>query len=102
MANTIHFSKLMEQSDDIFELVLLASKRAKQINALRMAKYPLPTISRRTEEEDYEETPPEYSVDWDGMEKATTLGLNELLGGNVNFKRVVVEKKVVAPETEEL
>ena len=102
MANTIHISKLMEQSDDIFELVLLASKRAKQINALRMAKYPLPTISRRTEEEDYEETPPEYSVDWDGMEKATTIGLNELLEGEVNFKRVNIDKKEKSSETEEL
>ena len=100
MANTIHISKLMKQSDDIFELVLLASKRAKQINALRMAKYPLPTISKRTEEEDYEETPPEYSVDWDGMEKATTIGLNELLDGQIIYKRVVAEKKEVTPETD--
>ena len=101
MANTIHISKLMKQSDDIFELVLLAAKRAKQINALRMAKYPLPTISRRSDEEDYEETPPEYSVDWDSMEKATTLGLNELLEGQVNYKRVSTEKKEVTPETDE-
>ncbi|MBN2279011.1 MAG: DNA-directed RNA polymerase subunit omega [Candidatus Marinimicrobia bacterium] len=87
MASTIHFKKLMQQSNDLFELVLLASKRAKQINALRMAKYPLPTISKRTEEEDYEETPQEYSIDWDGLEKPTTIGLNELLEGKVNFKR---------------
>lgn len=92
----------MQQSDDIFELVLLSAKRARQINALRMAKYPLPTISKRTEEEDYEETPPEYSVDWDGMEKATTLGLNELLEGDVNFRRESIKDEGPAPEAEEL
>jgi DNA-directed RNA polymerase omega subunit len=102
MASTIHFSKLMSQSDDIFELVLLAAKRAKQINALRMAKYPLPTISKRTEEEDYEETPKEYSLDWDAMEKATTLGLNELVEGKVIFKRASLDSNEKQPETEEL
>lgn len=102
MANTIHFSKLMQQSDDIFELVLLASKRARQINALRMAKYPLPTISKRTEEEDYEETPKEYSIDWDSLEKPSTLGLDELLAANVNFKRVKLEDDTQPVETEEL
>ncbi|SRR6056297_1574359 len=91
MADTIHFSKLMNQSEDIFELALLAARRAKQINALRMAKYPLPTISKRTEEEDYEETPKEYSVDWDKMEKPTTIGLNQLLEGEVIFKRAELE-----------
>ena len=101
MASTIHFSKLMQQSDDIFELVLLAAKRAKQINALRMAKYPLPTISRRTEEEDYEETPKEYAIDWDSLEKPSTLGLNELLEGKVNFKRVSLESNEKPSETEE-
>jgi DNA-directed RNA polymerase omega subunit len=101
MGNTIHFSKLMQQSDDIFELVLLAAKRAKQINALRMAKYPLPTISKRTEEEDYEETPKEYSIDWDSLEKPATLGLQELLKGNVNFKRTSIEDDKPA-EIEEL
>ncbi len=102
MATTIHFSKLMQESDDVFELVLLAAKRAKQINALRMAKYPLPTISKRTEEEDYEETPKEYSIDWDSLEKPATIGLNELLNADVKFKRAVIEEKPKTVETEEL
>ncbi len=88
MADTVHFSKLMQQSEDIFEVVLLAAKRAKQINALRMAKHPLPTINKRNDEEDFDETPVESNVDWDKMEKPTTLGINELLEGNVKFKRV--------------
>ena len=97
MADTIHFSKLMQQSDDIFELVLLAAKRARQINALRMAKYPLPTINKRTEDDDYEETPKEYSIDWDSLEKPSTLGLNELLESKVDFKRAKVEEENKLP-----
>ncbi len=102
MATTLHFSKLMQQSDDVFELVLLAAKRAKQINALRMAKYPLPTISKRTEEDDFEETPNEYSINWDSLEKPATLGINEVLNASVNFKRTSLNENEKPVETEEL
>jgi len=68
MADTLHFSKLNKQSEDIFEVVLVAAKRAKQINALRMATYPLPVIGRKGEE-DFEETPEEYDVEWDKLKK---------------------------------
>jgi DNA-directed RNA polymerase omega subunit len=88
MADTLPFSKLTKNSDDIFELVVAAAKRARQINALRMAQFPLPTLNEE-EEETFDETPQEEdSTDWDGMEKPTTMALNELLDTKINYEYV--------------
>ncbi len=84
MAKTLHFNKLTQQSEDLFKLVVIGAKRAKQINALRTAKYPLPTAGK--EEETFEETPPEEYVDWDGMKKPVSMALDELMEGDINFR----------------
>ncbi len=86
MIETIPFSKLEKRSGDLFELVVAAAKRTRQINSLRIAKNPLPTLNE-DEEETFEETPEEEEiVDWDKVEKPTTLALNEMLCGNLNYR----------------
>lgn len=86
MSETLPLDKLRKQSNDIFEQVIAAARRAKQINALRIAKYPLPTVGADNEE-NFDETPEEdESIDWDETEKPTTIALNELLDGKINYR----------------
>ncbi|MFA4838084.1 MAG: DNA-directed RNA polymerase subunit omega [Candidatus Neomarinimicrobiota bacterium] len=98
MTETIPFSKLREQSEDTFELVVAASKRAGQINNLRTAKYPLPTLTE-DQEETFEETPEEEEmVNWDKMEKPVTSAVNEMLAGKVSYRYREEAKETVAEE----
>jgi len=90
MAKTLHFNKLTQQSEDLFKLIVIGAKRAKQINALRTAKYPLPTAGK--EEETFEETPQEEYVDWDGMRKPATLALEELMENKIDFRETTLEE----------
>jgi DNA-directed RNA polymerase omega subunit len=86
MSETLPLDELRKQSSDIFEQVIIAARRAKQINALRMAKYPLPTVGTDNEES-FDETPEEdETTNWDEIEKPTTLALNELLEGKINYR----------------
>jgi len=48
MTRTLDFSKLTEKTDDLYELIVAASKRARQIAALRIARDPLPTLGEGT------------------------------------------------------
>jgi len=70
-----------EQSGDIFKLCIVASRRARQINKLRMNKYPMPN-------EDQEEivNVEKEEVDWDSMEKPTTLAINEVREGRADYE----------------
>ena len=82
---TIPFAKLIKQSNDFFELVVAAAKRARQINQLRVTKYPLPTLTE--EEETFEETPEEEdTIEWEKMGKVSTLALHEMLDGKINYR----------------
>ncbi|PIS28973.1 MAG: DNA-directed RNA polymerase subunit omega [Candidatus Marinimicrobia bacterium CG08_land_8_20_14_0_20_45_22] len=98
MTETIPFSKLREQSEDTFELVVAASKRSVQINNLRAAKYPLPTLTE-DQEETFEETPEEEeSINWDKMDKPVTAAVNEMLAGKVNYHYTEEIKETTAEE----
>ncbi len=87
MTKTLPFSKLSSKDNDLFELVVVTARRARQINALRMAKYPLPTIGE-DQEETFEETPPEIidEPNWDEFEKPTTVAINEMLEGKISYR----------------
>lgn len=92
MTSTLDFSKLTRKSDDIYELVVAASKRARQIAALRIARDPLPTLGEG-EEETFEVTPEEIDDrDWDSVEKPTTAALNELIAGKLEYRYASVSK----------
>ncbi len=100
MTETIPFSKLREQSEDTFELIVASSKRAGQINDLRMAKYPLPTLTE-DQEETFDETPEEEElVNWDKMVKPVTSAVNEMLAGKVDYHYTEEVKETVAEETD--
>ena len=75
--------KLNEKSEDIYKLCLVAAKRAKQINKLRIAKYPMPETREDQEETVFIE---EEDVNWEDMEKPTTLALEELIEGRTEFE----------------
>lgn len=95
MTKTIPFDKLKDKGQDLFELVIVTARRARQINALRNAKYPMPSISELDEEEavnDEEFNEP----DWDKIDKPTTLALKEALEGKINYRYAVKEEQ--APE----
>ncbi|HPC35584.1 MAG TPA: DNA-directed RNA polymerase subunit omega [Candidatus Marinimicrobia bacterium] len=94
MTETLPFDKLTRKSDDIFELVIVAARRARQINSLRMAQYPLPTMIEE-QEETFEETPPEITDDqnWDELEKPTTLAINEILEDQINYRYMTPEEE---------
>ncbi|MCF7886324.1 MAG: DNA-directed RNA polymerase subunit omega [Candidatus Marinimicrobia bacterium] len=79
----ISLDKLNQQSDDIYKLCLVAAKRAKQINKLRIAKYPMPDAREEQDEIIFLE---EDEVNWDEMEKPTTIALNEVVEGESEFE----------------
>jgi len=86
MADTLDISKLTNQTEDLFELVVAASKRSRQVNALRIARDPLPSLSE-DQEETFDETPDEEELkDWDKIEKPTTVALNEMLNSNLDYR----------------
>lgn len=98
MSETIPFSKLREQSEDTFELIVAMSKRAIQINSLRMAKYPLPMMIE-DQEETFEETPEEEEVlDWDNVEKPVTTAINEIINGKLNYHYAETTEEKVTEE----
>ncbi|MGC9363934.1 MAG: DNA-directed RNA polymerase subunit omega [Fidelibacterota bacterium] len=93
MTTTLDFSKLTKKSDDIFELVVAASKRARQIAALRIARDPLPTMTEG-EEETFEVSPEEVDErDWDSVDKPVTTALNELLADKLEYRYASVSQK---------
>jgi len=86
MADTLDISKLTNQTEDLFELVVAASKRSRQVNALRIARDPLPSLSE-DQEETFDETPDEEELkDWDKIEKPTTVALNEMLNSDLDYR----------------
>lgn len=86
----ISLDKLNKQSDDIYKLCLVAAKRAKQINKLRIAKYPMPDAREEQEETIFIE---EEEVNWDQMEKPTTKALNEVVEGKSEYEMRMSEEE---------
>ena len=101
MTDTLDISKLTDQTEDLFELVVAASKRSRQVNALRIAKDPLPSLSE-DQEETFEETPDEEELkDWDKIQKPTTVALNEMLSGDLDYRHTS-EKLETEDEDEDI
>lgn len=80
---SISLDEFNKQSDDIHKLCLVAAKRAKQINKLRIAKYPMPDAREEQEETIYVD---EEEVNWDEMEKPTTISLQEVVEGKAEYE----------------
>ena len=90
---TIPFTKLLQKTADVFELIVAMAKRARQVNQLRVAKYPLPTYTDG-EDESFNETPDEEEMlDWDKIEKPTTIALDEMLKTDVEYRYASPEEE---------
>jgi len=102
MTETIPFNKLPQENNDMFEMVIIAARRARQINALRTAKFPLPAMSE-DQEEVFEESPLEVPVepDWGEFPKPTTLAIQEFIAGKVNY-RYTTKPVAAAPKVEDV
>jgi len=86
MTRTLDFLQLTKKSEDLYELIVAASKRARQIAALRIARDPLPTLGEG-EEETFDETPDEEEIkDWDRVDKPVTSALEEMLEDNLEYR----------------
>tara|TARA_B100000929_G_scaffold138789_1_gene109974 strand:+ start:220 stop:516 length:297 start_codon:yes stop_codon:yes gene_type:complete len=84
----ISFKKLLKKTDDIYEAVVVSSRRAKQILQERVLKQIIEENTELQEEEGILSEPIiREEIDFDKEEKVTTIALDEYLEGKVNWKK---------------
>ena len=86
----ISFEKLLKKTDDIYESVVVSSRRAKQILQERVLKQIIEeNIEFKEEEEEGILSEPivREDIDFDKEEKVTTIALDEYLEGKVSWKK---------------
>jgi len=84
----ISFKKLLKKTDDIYESVVVSSRRAKQILQERVLKQIIEENTELQEEEGILSEPVvREEIDFDKEEKATTIALDEYLEGKVDWKK---------------
>ena len=84
----ISFKKLLKKTDDIYESVVVSSRRAKQILQERVLKQIIEENSELNEEEGILSEPViREDIDFDKEEKVTTIALDEYLEGKLDWKK---------------
>ncbi|HKJ69481.1 MAG TPA: hypothetical protein VKA68_16100 [bacterium] len=83
---TIPFSELEKQTPDVFEAIVVISKRARQVNAERLAKMELPAFMEDVEEDGGLDREDLEDIDFDSIEKATTFSIREMLDDDLTFR----------------
>ena len=86
----ISFKKLLKKTDDIYESVVVSSRRAKQILQERVLKQIIEENTEFREEEEegiLSEPIVRENIDFDKEEKVTTIALDEYLEGKVSWKK---------------
>lgn len=83
---TIPFSELEKQTRDIFEAIVVIAKRARQVNAERLAKMELPAFMEDVEEDGGLDREDLEDIDFDSIEKATTFAIREMLENDLTFR----------------
>ena len=84
----ISFKKLLKKTDDIYEAVLVASKRAKQILQDRVVKQMIDENQEIVDDDGiFAEPVVREDIDYDKEEKVTTIALNEFLDGKIDWKK---------------
>lgn len=96
---TIPFSELEKQTTDTFEAIAVMSKRARQINAERLAKMELPAFMDDVEEDGGWDREDLKDIDFDAIEKPTTFAVREMLEGDLTFR--YKESQVESSEDED-
>jgi len=84
----ISFKKLLKKTDDIYEAVLVASKRARQILQDRVVKQMINDSEEMIGDEGiFAEPTVRENIDYDKEEKVTSIALNEFLDGKIDWKK---------------
>ena len=82
----ISFSKLLKKTDDIYEAVVVSSKRARQMLQDRIVKQMIDE-NEETEDGILAEPVSRETIDFDKEDKVTSLALNEFLEGDVDWDK---------------
>ena len=82
----ISFSKLLKKTDDIYEAVVVSSKRAKQMLQDRIVKQMIDE-NEETEDGILAEPISRETIDFDKEDKVTSLALDEFLEGDVDWDK---------------
>ena len=84
----ISFKKLLKKTDDIYEAVLDASKRAKQILQDRVVKQMIDENQEIVDDDGiFAEPVVREDIDYDKEEKVTSIALNEFLDGKIDWNK---------------
>ena len=85
----ISFKKLLKKTDDIYESVVVSSRRAKQILQERVLQQIIEENTEFKEEEEVILSEPviREDIDFDKEEKVTTIALDEYLEGKLDWKK---------------
>ena len=86
--NPISFKRLLKKTDDIYEAVVVSSKRAKQILQDRVVKQMIDENQEIMDEDGiFAEPVVREDIDYDKEEKVATIALNELLDGKIDWNK---------------
>jgi DNA-directed RNA polymerase subunit K/omega len=83
---TIPFSELEKITPDTFEAIVVMSKRARQVNAERLAKMELPAFMEEDEEDLTFDREDLEDIDFDGIEKPTTFAVREMMDRDLSYR----------------
>ena len=81
----VSLRKLEEKTKNIYEAVVVMSKRARQINQERYEEQVM-ELSEELELDVLDESPDIKPEDYEEKEKVTTIAVNEFLEGEVNWR----------------
>ena len=81
----VSLRKLEEKTKNIYEAVVVMSKRARQINQERYEEQVM-ELSEELELDVLDESPDIKPEDYEEKEKVTTIALNEFIEGEVNWR----------------
>ena len=83
----ISFTKLLKKTDDIYEAVVVSSKRAKQILQDRIVKQMIDESEEISEEGILAEPVVRENIDFDKEDKVTSVALDEFLEGGIDWDK---------------
>jgi len=72
-----------ERPDDIFEAITVMAQQARKINAERSELYPINSYVDTETEEILDD-----DIDYDALEKPTTMAMKDYIDGKIDFKYV--------------
>ena len=85
--NPISFKRLLKKTDDIYEAVVVSSKRAKQILQDRIVKQMIDENEEVAEDGILAEPVVRENIDFDKEEKVTSIALDEFLDGGIDWDK---------------